>query len=223
MTRAAVFCALASAILFGLSAPLAKLLLGSIDPWLLAGLLYLGSGLGLAILHLAMAPRRNRAEAPLTRRDMPWLAAAVLSGGVIAPVLLMLGLAHTDGATASLLLTSEGAATALLAWFAFRENVDRRIAAGMLLIVAGAALLAWPGGGDLTRLSGAPLLVAACIAWGIDNNLTRKVAPADPLQVAMLKGLVPGSVNLALALARGAPLPAPPDPGAAPPVRLLRY
>src|SRR3546814_5719845 len=81
----------------------------------------------------------------------------------------------------------------------------------MLPVGAGAAPLAWPGGGDLTRLSGAPLIVAACIAWGIDNNLTRKVALADPLQVAMLKGLVAGSVNLALALARGATLPALPD------------
>ncbi|MFC3675730.1 DMT family transporter [Ferrovibrio xuzhouensis] len=223
MNRAAVFYALASAILFGLSAPLAKLLLGSIDPWLLAGLLYLGSGLGLAILHLAAAPWRNRAEAPLTRRDMPWLAAAILAGGVIAPVLLMLGLARTDGATASLLLTSEGAATALLAWFAFRENVDRRIAAGMLLIVAGAALLAWPTGTDLGHLTGAPLVVAACVVWGIDNNLTRKVALADPLQVAMLKGLVAGSVNLALALARGATLPALPGLGAALLVGFLGY
>lgn len=223
MTRAAVFHALASAILFGVSAPLAKLLLGSIDPWLLAGLLYVGSGLGLAILRLVMATRRNRSEAPLTRRDMPWLAGAILSGGVIAPVLLMLGLARTDGATASLLLTSEGVATAMLAWFGFRENVDRRIAAGMLLIVAGAAILAWPAGDHPARLAGAPLVMAACLAWGIDNNLTRKVALADPLQVAMLKGLVAGSVNLVLALAHGATLPALPDLGAALLVGFLGY
>jgi drug/metabolite transporter (DMT)-like permease len=200
--------ALAAAALFGLSTPLAKLLIGSVDPWLLAGLFYLGSGLGLGALRLAR-PRWQRAgEAALTRADLPWLAAAIGCGGVIGPVLLMLGLARTPAATASLLLTLEGAATALIAWFAFRENFDRRIATGLLCILGGAAVLAWQGTAGLGGWIGPAAVVGACVAWGLDNNLTRRVALADPVQIAMLKGLVAGSVNLALALAQGAVLPA---------------
>lgn len=209
MKSSAALYALMAAALFGLSTPIAKVLIGSVDPWLLAGLLYLGSGVGLAGLRFALSRRRAAAEAPLSRREAPWLAGAVLLGGVIGPLLLMIGLSRTGAAPASLLLTLEGAATALIAWFAFRESFDRRIAAGMVLIVAGAALLSWQGGASFADLSGSLAVVGACIAWGMDNNLTRKVSLADPMQIAMIKGLVAGPINIGLALAQGAALPTP--------------
>ncbi len=210
MNFTAVACALAAAALFGLSTPAAKILIGVIDPWLLAGLFYLGSGIGLAILQSVLWRHRPKAESPLTVRDLPWLAGAILFGGVIGPVLLLVGLARTDGATASLLLTLEGVATALIAWFAFRENFDRRIAAGMGLIAAGAMVLAWQDDVALRDIPGPLAIVGACIAWGLDNNLTRKVSLADPIQIAMVKGLVAGpvSLSLSLALGSGAMLPA---------------
>ena len=200
--------ALASAVLFGASTPFAKLLLGAVDPWLMAGLLYLGAGLGLFAIHLARAALRlPAAEAPLRRADLPWLAAVVLAGGMAGPLLLMFGLARTDAASASLLLNLEGLATMGLAWVAFRENVDRRLLLGALAILAGAVLLSWSGGIGLSR--GALLIAAACLAWGVDNNLTRRLSSADPVRIAMVKGLVAGSVNLALALLQGAALPGP--------------
>ena len=200
--------ALASAALFGASTPFAKLLLGTVDPWLMAGLLYLGAGLGLFAIHLARAALRlPAAEAPLRRADLPWLAAVVLAGGMAGPLLLMFGLASTDAASASLLLNLEGLATMGLAWVAFRENVDRRLLLGALAILAGAALLSWSGGVGLSW--GALLIAGACLAWGVDNNLTRKLSSADPVQIAMVKGLVAGSVNLALTLLQGAALPGP--------------
>ena len=198
-----VLLALAAALLFGASTPLAKLLLGTVDPWALAAILYLGSGLGLFVVRLF----GRRGEAALRRADLPWLAGAILSGGLVGPVLLMLGLARTPGNTASLLLTLEGVATALIAWFAFRENFDRRIALGMAFIVAGSVALAWRGGFDAGGLLGPLAIAGACVAWGLDNNLTRKVSLADPMQIAMLKGLVAGPVSLALAVAQGAALP----------------
>ena len=138
--------AFASAALFGASTPLAKLLLGSVDPWLLAALLYLGAGLGLGVVQLARnALRLPAAEAPLRRADLPWLAAVVVAGGVVGPLLLMLGLARTDAASGALLLNLEGLATMALAWLVFRENVDRRLLAGALAILAGAVLLSWQG------------------------------------------------------------------------------
>jgi drug/metabolite transporter (DMT)-like permease len=208
MNFSAIFCALAAAALFGISTPLAKALLGSVDPWLMAGLFYLGSGIGLAAVRTTLARWRPRTEQAVAGHDIPWLAGAILFGGVIGPILLMVGLVHTTAATASLLLTFEGAATALIAWFGFRENFDRRIALGMLAIIAGAAILSWPDETDLGGFLGPAAIIGACVAWGIDNNLTRKVSLADPMEIAMLKGLVAGPVSLGLAFLRGAAPPA---------------
>ena len=198
--------ALAAALLFGAATPAAKLLLGPVGPWLLAGVLYLGSGIGLGLVRLFRVERRVR----LRRQDIPWLVAAIAFGGLLGPVLLMWGLARASASSASLLLNAETVFTALIAWFVFRENFDRRIALGMLLIVLGGALLSWPGGGaGMQDALPALAIVAACLAWALDNNLTRKVALADATTVAMLKGLAAGTVNVGLALAGGASLPPP--------------
>lgn len=206
MMQTGILLALASAGLFGASTPFAKHLLGSVDPWMMAGLLYLGAGLGLAAVHLSRAALRLPAvEAPLRRMDMPWLALVIVAGGLLAPLLLMFGLSLTDAASASLLLNLEGLATMGIAWLVFRENVDRRLLLGAFAILAGAVLLSWEG--HLSLQWGALLIAGACLCWGIDNNLTRKLSSADPVQIAMLKGLVAGTINLLIALASGAGLP----------------
>jgi drug/metabolite transporter (DMT)-like permease len=212
MNYHAVVIALLSAALFGLSTPAAKFLLGSIHPAVLAGLLYCGAGLGIATLRWAgrkLLPERAAAEVALGGREMPWLAGAVVAGGVIGPLLLMVGLAHTPAATASLLLTLEGVATALMAWFIFHENFDRRVALGMACLVAGAAVLSWSEQPTLAGMLGPLAIAGACIAWGLDNNLTRKVSLSDPLQIVELKGLIAGPVNLGIGLLTGASLPGP--------------
>jgi drug/metabolite transporter (DMT)-like permease len=211
MNRHAVALALLSAALFGVSTPAAKVLLGAIDPAVLAGLLYCGAGVGVAVLRRVARPvirAKEPVEAPLGSADLPWLAAAIVAGGVVGPLLLMAGLARTDAATASLLLTMEGVATAFLAWFAFHENFDRRIAVGMACLVTGAVVLAWSGAPTIFGLVGPLAIIGACIAWGFDNNLTRKVSLADPLQIVELKGLIAGPANLALGFWAGGSLPA---------------
>jgi len=204
-----VLYALASAALFGISTPAAKALLGSVHPAVLAGLLYCGAGIGVALLRRVpvMFGASRSTDASLGKREIPWLAGAIAAGGVAGPLLLMLGLARTDAATASLLLTLEGAATALMAWFVFHENFDRRIAIGMAFLIAGAMLLSWSGTPKIEELFGPLLILAACVAWGLDNNLTRKVSLSDPLQIVEWKGLVAGPVNLAIGLLAGASLP----------------
>lgn len=198
-----VAASLCAALLFGAGTPLAKLLLEQASPWLLAALLYLGSGLGLALLRgLRRAP-----PVTLPPGEARWLAGAVLAGGIAAPVLLMLGLARLPASSASLLLNAEAVFTALLAWFVFRENVDRRVALGMVAIVAGGIVLSWPGQARWAGWQPALLVAAACLAWAIDNNLTRKVSLADATWLAMVKGLAAGGTNLALALALGASWP----------------
>lgn len=221
MNRGILYALLAAA-LFGASTPIAKLLVGEIAPLLLGGLLYLGSGLGLAAARLLRD--RGWRSARLGRRDWAWLLAAIGLGGVLGPVLLLIGLTRTDAATASLLLNLEAVLTAAIAWFVFRENADRRVVLGMLAIVAGGVVLAWPGTGSAASVPGGPIaVVAACLCWAIDNNLTRKVSAADALFIAGSKGLIAGAINCLLALAAGIAFPRPAIALATMAVGLLGY
>ena len=200
--------ALLAAALFGASTPLAKLLLGEVSPVLLGGLLYLASGLGLGVARLV----RDRGWKPagLARSEWPWLLGAIFFGGILGPVALLFGLTQTSASAASLLLNLEAVLTAVIAWVVFRENADRRIVLGMLAIVAGGMVLAWPSSAVAASSWAGPLgIAAACLCWAIDNNLTRKVSVSDALFIAGSKGLVAGVFNTALALWLGATLPAP--------------
>jgi len=211
--------ALAAAILFGLGTPFAKVLVESVDPWLLAGLLYAGSGIGLTLWR---ALKRAPAVRP-GRGEWRYLAGAIFAGGIVGPVLLMNGLVGLTASTASLLLSTEGVLTALLAWFVFRENFDRRIAAGMVAIGLGATILAWRPGADLARIGPALLVLGACLAWAIDNNLTRKLSLLDATWLASIKGLVAGATNLAIAALMGSAWPSVGRLGAALAVGAFAY
>jgi drug/metabolite transporter (DMT)-like permease len=221
------FAALAAAALFGVSTPLAKLLLGELSPVTLAGLLYLGSGIGLGLLLGARRALGRGApggpEAALTRRDLPWLAGAVLAGGVAAPVVLLWGLAGTPASDAALLLNFETVLTALLAAVIFHEAVGRRVWVAAAVMFAGGVLLTYDPHASLAISPHAAAIVGACALWALDNNLTRKVAAADPVQTAAIKGLGAGSVNLALGLSTGAALPGAPTLAAATALGLASY
>jgi drug/metabolite transporter (DMT)-like permease len=203
----AVLFALAAALLVGLSTPAVKVVLMRADPWLTAGMLYLGAGIGLGAIWLFRHVIGVQGEALPRRADIPWLVGAIAGGGGAGPVLLMFGLSRTPAAHASLLLSLEGVLTAVLAWLVFREHIGVRVALGMGLITVGALVLAWQPMDGARAERGALLIVAACLAWAVDNNLTRKISGGDPTLLAALKGLVAGTVNLGLALAGGSPLP----------------
>ncbi|WP_263262179.1 DMT family transporter [Pseudomonas sp. RIT-PI-S] len=203
---ASMLFALAAAALFGASTPLAKMLGVTVSPLLLAGLLYLGSGVGLAATRV-IRDRGWRASG-LAAGEWPWLLGAIAFGGILAPAALMFGLTRTSGATASLMLNLEAVLTALLAWLVFKENADRRVVLGMIAIVAGGVVLAWPAEAlDDHDMLGPMTVALACLGWAIDNNLTRKVSASDALYLACAKGLFAGAVNTCLALLGGAQLP----------------
>lgn len=229
MVQTGATTAILAAVLFGVSTPLAKLLVHDLSPWMLAGLLYLGSGIGLGLVRLVrgLTASSKRSERSIRGTEWLWLLGAVFAGGIAGPVLLMSGLTATPASTASLLLNLEGVFTALLAWFVFQESFDRRLVAGMIAIVAGAALLSWGGPVDVASgwagWWGPAAVAAACLMWAVDNNLTRKVSLADPMDIAMIKGLVAGGVNVAIALALGDRMPAVPTMSAAMLVGLLGY
>jgi drug/metabolite transporter (DMT)-like permease len=195
---------LLAAALFGLSAPIAKRLLGEVRPQLLAGLLYLGAGLGLAVLRrLRGAPR----EAALKRQDLPALAGVIVAGGVLGPLLLLLGLERVSGVVGSLLLNLEGPLTMLLAVALFGEHLGRYGALAAALILAGAALLKLELGAASVDGWGMACVALACLSWAIDNNLTQRLSLRDPFAIVRIKALAAGSFNLALGLVLGGQLP----------------
>ncbi len=200
--------ALLAAILFGLSAPLAKTLLGEVQPILLAALLYLGSGAGSFLLLLFQYTRKGGTtiEAHLNRFDAPWLLGAILTGGVAAPILMLLGLERTPASTASLLLNFEIVATTLIAVYFFKESIDRRIAWAIGLVSFAGILLSWTNGQWGFSL-GALGVMGACLLWGLDNNFTRHISAKNPLVIVGLKGLGAGIFSLALSTALEQPFP----------------
>jgi drug/metabolite transporter (DMT)-like permease len=197
--------ALLAAILFGATSPFAKQLLAVVPSTLLAGLLYLGSGCGLLAIRL-IRDRGWRAVS-MSTEEYRWLGGAILFGGVVAPVLLMIGLARITASGASLLLNLESVFTALIAWWVFKENAGSRVIGGMFAIVAGGILLAWPTSNSNNDSAGALYIVAACLCWAIDNNLTRKLSANDAIFLAGSKGLIAGMVNTVVALSVGSVLP----------------
>ncbi len=197
--------ALLAATLFGLNAPLAKLFLEeAVAPIPMAAFLYLGSGLGAGLLLLA---QRGTEESGLQRADVPWLLGALLAGGVAAPIVLMFSLDVTPAATASLLLNFEGVATTLIAAWAFREAVGRRVWGAVALVTAASILISWDPGGAWGITPGALGVLLACTLWGIDNNFTRNISARNPLTIVAIKGLGAGLFSLLLALITGAPFP----------------
>lgn len=204
--HAGVVAALASAVLFGITTPIAKQLLPGTQPLLIAGLLYLGSGCGVSLLRWIQD--RGWSATGLVGRDWLWLGLTTLVGGIIAPALLMTGLARADAASASLLLNLEVVFTAILAWVVFKEPANSRVVFGLIAIFAGGLILVWPTqwalGGSLFAFLA---IVAACFCWAVDNNLTRKISAIDARVLAAIKGLVAGVTNTVLAFALGASLP----------------
>jgi drug/metabolite transporter (DMT)-like permease len=199
MDRRPVLFVLGAAVLYGVGLPLSKVLLGGISPLAMAGLLYCGAFLGLAPVYAAkrLARRRGGEDySGLKKKDLPWLAGSILSGGFAAPVLLMGGLALSSGFSASLLSNLEGVATALIAVLLFREMTDRRLWLALGCMVAGAFLLSWNGGEGRFDAAGPLLIVLSMVCWGIDNNVTRQISSRDPLQIATIKSLFAGTVPL---------------------------
>lgn len=208
--RGGLAAALGAAFFFGISAPFSKLLLGSVSPLMLAGLLYLGSFAGLTLVSMLRraSSSASSSEASLRGRDYFYLAGSILAGGVAAPLFLLFGLDATEASAASLLLNMEGVLTVLLATLIFREHVGRNIwASAAVMLVAGSLLTYAPGSGGWQVKYGSLLVLASALMWAIDNNLTRELSHRDPYVISRLKGLAAGVTNLAVAFAAGSSLP----------------
>jgi drug/metabolite transporter (DMT)-like permease len=203
-----IFQALLAAIFFGASAPISKLLLGDVPPVLMAAFLYLGSGTGISLIKLTQRVTSNQEEAGIKSPDVKWLAGAIISGGIAAPIVLMISLKNTPASTASLLLNFEGVATTLIALFFFRESISRRALAAIFAITLASIFLSTNFEGRFGFSLGALGILLACILWGVDNNFTRNISAKDPLTIVAWKGLVSGTFSLLLGPLLGQRLPA---------------
>ncbi len=193
--------AILSAVLFGISPVLCKMLMGDMSPALLAGLLYLGSGIGLQTLILIRrqnAWRELRRMAPKVRAK---LLGAVICGGVLAPLCLTYGIKYGYASEVSLLLNLETIATTLISWLIFKEHIGPRVWTGKLLILIAAAFIVVKTGLAISFSLSGLLIVLACIFWGVDNNLTREVEELPATVLAGIKGLGAGLFTTLLALA----------------------
>ena len=195
--------ALAAATLFGISTPLVQRLGVGLGAFTTAALLYSG-----AVMVGAVSRKRAEREARVTRTDLPRLIAVAFFGAVVGPVALAWGLQHTSGTSASLLLTLEAFFTALLSWWLYRETIDRRVLAAMLMLLAGGLVLILDQGrAGGVGLQGMLAVLVATAAWGFDNSLSRPLAERDPSQVVMLKAALGATVTALLAVAFGEPMP----------------
>lgn len=199
--------ALLAALFFGASAPIAKLFLGDVPPILMAAFLYLGSGAGVSLIKLYQRFSKNQKEAGIKRPDIGWLAGAIIAGGILAPIILMISLKNTPASTASLLLNFEGVGTTLIALFFFRESISRRALAAILVITLASIFLSTNFSNGFGFSLGAVGVILACVLWGVDNNFTRNISAKDPLTIVAWKGLVAGSFSLLLGLGLGQQLP----------------
>lgn len=200
--------ALLAALFFGASAPVSKLLLGDVPPVLMAAFLYLGSGTGISLIKLYQRLTSRQKEAGIKPPDVLWLAGAIISGGILAPIILMISLKNTLASTASLLLNFEGVGTTLIALFFFHESISRRALAAIFAITLASIFLSTNFQGGFGFSVGALGILLACFLWGVDNNFTRNIAAKDPLTIVAWKGLVAGSFSLILGLVLSQQLPA---------------
>jgi drug/metabolite transporter (DMT)-like permease len=129
---------------------------------------------GCAAVALALRSPASR-EARLRRSDAPRLLAMAGLGAVVGSVALAWGLQNTSGASASLMLTLEAVFTAVLAWYLYREVLDRRVVVAMALLTAGGAVLVIGQGlAGQAQMLGLLAVLIATAAWGRQRPVTRR-------------------------------------------------
>lgn len=201
--KKAIFLALLAAALYGMSAPFSKLLLGDIEPLLLAALLYLGAAFGMVLIMLARKITGwTGEEGVLTLKDLPYVIAMVILD-IIAPIALLYGLSVSSAATVSLLNNFEIVATSLIALLIFKENIGRQMWYAIFLITLATLLLSLDLNQAIILNHGAILVLLATLAWGLENNCTKKLSIKDPLMVVLIKGTGSGLGALLLAIIFG--------------------
>lgn len=196
----AIIQAILAAALFGISAPISKLLLEKIPPMLMAALLYLGAGIGMLIISLIKNTKKNKQkEAKIGRKELPFTIGMIVLD-IAAPMFLMIGLTMTTASNASLLNNFEIVVTSLIALFIFKEAIGKRLWIAIFFITISSIILSVADFSSFSFSIGSIFVLLACICWGLENNCTRMMSLKDPMQIVVVKGLGSGLGALIIAL-----------------------
>jgi len=200
MDRRPVILVLIAGTLFGLCVPLSKVLIGDIQPVMLAGFLYAGAAVGMgSVFFLRNKVAPPPAQAKMTHDEKLIMAASILIGAVLAPILLMVGLSWTAGSDASLLLNLEGVMTAIVGVALFREKGGYRLWTALGAMTAASVVLSYSSGGGFGG-NGSVLIVMSMALWGLDNNLMQKISHHDPVRLSFIRNATAACILLVLAV-----------------------
>lgn len=202
---AAIFYALAAALLYALNIPFSKLLLENVAPTFMAALLYLGAGAGVGAMYL-FRRKKEKPEERLGRGDMPYTVGMVLLD-IIAPILLMIGVSIGKSSNASLLGNFEIVATTVIALLIFKEKIGGKLWAAIGLITLSGIILSFGGSESMSFSVGSLFVIGATVCWGLENNCTRRISEKSSYQIVTIKGFFSGTGSLIVAFAVGEPFP----------------
>lgn len=200
MNKGPVLLVLIAGTLFGLCVPFSKVLIGDIEPIMMAGLLYAGAAVGTGTWFLL---RKAAGSAPerisMERSDLLYLMGSTIFGAIAAPILLMVGLKWTAGSDASLLLNLEGVMTAIIAVAFFHDKGGYRLWLALAAMTVASTILSYAPGGGFGG-NGALLIVLSMLCWGIDNNLMQRISHLDPIKLSTIRSGIAATFSLTLAL-----------------------
>lgn len=200
--------AIAAAALYAINVPFSKMLLGFVEPTMMAAFLYLGAGLGMFVYRLvSKAAVKAAPTEPLTKKELPYTVAMVVLD-IIAPILLMFGIRSSNAANVSLINNFEIVATSLIALFVFKEVISRRLWIAIALVTVASVILSFEGAGSFEFNIGSLFVFGACLCWGIENNCTRMISNKSSIEIVVIKGTFSGLGSLIVALTIGESLPA---------------
>lgn len=198
----ATFFAILAAALYAVNIPLSKMLLGFVEPAMMAAFLYLGAGIGLFFWGKVTREHGEK----LTKAELPYTIGMIVLD-IAAPILLMLGLQHTHSASASLLNNFEIVATSLIAFSIFHEKLSKRLLLAIILVTAASVTLSFEGEGSFQFSAGSLLVLGAACCWGLENNCTRMLSSKSSVQITTIKGLFSGLGSLIVGLVIGERIP----------------
>lgn len=205
--KLATMFAISAAALYAINVPFSKLLLDNAGPTATAGLLYLGAGLGMLLYSvIGSALGKETIKEPLTKNELPYTVAMVILD-IAAPILLMLGITHTNSASVSLLNNFEIVATSLIAFFVFKEKLSKRLVVSIVLVTLAGVILGFEGEAGISLNTGSLFVLGACICWGMENNCTKMISSKSSVEIVVIKGCFSGLGSLIIAFAVGEKMP----------------
>jgi drug/metabolite transporter (DMT)-like permease len=196
MKLRSIIIGLIAGLLFGVATPLSKIILGQLNSFQLAGLLYIGAAI--AFLPYVIKNRNIEFTALSQTGSKKHLAGVILFGGILGPLFLMIGLKTANAMSVSIWMNLELVATAILGILIFKDNLDRYAVIGILLtLLAGIIISSQESSSGIVS---AIFILMACISWAFDNHFSAIIDGVSPQTITFVKGVFGGVTNLTIGM-----------------------